>query len=81
MPLYIRDPEVDSLAAKLQALTGAATKTEAVRAALAEAIGRATAARSFLARNAHVLEMADALGPTTPDLGRRAVSDVEGNPA
>lgn len=40
MPLYIKDPEVDDLANELQRVTGAATKTEAVRAALKDAIER-----------------------------------------
>lgn len=34
MPLYIRDDEVDALAVKVQQLTKARTKTEAVRLAL-----------------------------------------------
>jgi len=40
MPLYIKDDEVDALATELQALSGAATKTEAVRTALKDAIER-----------------------------------------
>jgi antitoxin VapB len=40
MPLYIKDPEVDDLASELQRVTGAATKTEAVRTALKDAIER-----------------------------------------
>jgi antitoxin VapB len=40
MPLYIKDDEVDDLANELQRVTGAATKTEAVRAALKDAIER-----------------------------------------
>jgi antitoxin VapB len=64
MSLYIRDPEVDALAEKLQRLTQTRTKTDAVRAALIEAIARAGADRSFAERNADVLAMADALGPS-----------------
>ena len=41
MSLYIRDPDVAALAAKLQDLTGSRTKTEAVRLALQQAIERA----------------------------------------
>jgi antitoxin VapB len=40
MPLYIKDDEVDDLANELQRVTGAATKTEAVRTALKDAIER-----------------------------------------
>ena len=75
MSLYIRDPEVDALAAKLQELTRSRTKTDAVRNALVEAIERATAARSFADRNAAVLAMADALGPTEPDFDSKAFFD------
>ncbi|CAI2935568.1 type II toxin-antitoxin system VapB family antitoxin [Aminobacter niigataensis] len=40
MPLYIRDNEVDALAAELQAVSGAASKTEAVRTALLHELAR-----------------------------------------
>lgn len=73
--LYIRDPDVAALAAKLQDLTGSRTKTEAVRLALQQAIERANAKRSFAQRNAHVLEMADALGSTNPEFDSKAFFD------
>ena len=78
MSLYIRDPDVAALAAKLQDLTGSRTKTEAVRLALQQVIERANAKRSFAQRNAHVLEMADALGSTNPEFELQSVlrSDV-----
>ncbi len=75
MSLYIRDPDVAALAAKLQDLTGSRTKTEAVRLALQQAIERANAKRSFAQRNAHVLEMADALGSTNPEFDCKAFFD------
>ena len=75
MSLYIRDPDVASLAAKLQDLTGSRTKTEAVRLALQQAIERANEKRSFAQRNAHVLEMADALGSTNPEFNSKAFFD------
>ncbi|WP_353824271.1 type II toxin-antitoxin system VapB family antitoxin [Mesorhizobium sp.] len=40
MPLYIRDDEVDALAAKLQREINAASKTEAVRIALLHELER-----------------------------------------
>ena len=40
MPLYIKDDEVDALAAELQSISGARSKTEAVRTALKDAIER-----------------------------------------
>ena len=43
MPLFIRDDQVDDLASRLQAMTGARTKTEAVRLALEHEIKRQTA--------------------------------------
>jgi antitoxin VapB len=75
MSLYIRDPDVAALAAKLQDLTGSRTKTEAVRLALQQAIERANAKRSFAQRNAHVLEMADALGSTNSEFDSKAFFD------
>jgi len=52
MPLYIKDDEVDELANELQRVTGAATKTEAVRTALKDAIERKQAARKTSIRKA-----------------------------
>ena len=63
MPLYIKDEEVAALAVRLQAATGARTKTDAVRAALEHELAGQSAARSFDDRNAEVLRMAEALGP------------------
>lgn len=40
MPLYIKDNEVDALATELQSISGARSKTEAVRTALKDAIER-----------------------------------------
>ena len=42
MPLFIRDDHVDALANRLQAMTGARTKTDAVRMALEHEISRQT---------------------------------------
>jgi antitoxin VapB len=48
MPLYIKDDEVDALASELQSLSGAATKTEAVRTALKDAIKRKRARKTSI---------------------------------
>ena len=40
MPLYIRDDRIDDLAARLQAVSGARTKTETVRVALERELAR-----------------------------------------
>ena len=66
---------MDALAAKLQQLTRTRTKTDAVRAALVEAIARASAAQTFAERNARVLAMADDLGPSDPNLDGKAFFD------
>ncbi|MEC5290078.1 type II toxin-antitoxin system VapB family antitoxin [Aurantimonas sp. C2-6-R+9] len=62
MALYIRDPEVDELARKLRAMTGAKSKTDAVRRALRNELRRARRPERFDDRNAKVMAMADALG-------------------
>ncbi len=75
MPLYIRDDAVDALAAKVQAATGVRTKTDAVRLALEHELTRIAAAKSFDERNAHVMAMADALGPSDPAFDMKAYTD------
>lgn len=75
MPLYIRDRAVDELASRLQKVTGARTKTDAVRLALEHELERATAAMSFDERNAEVLAMADALGETDPTFDMKRYTD------
>lgn len=76
MPLYIRDRTVDELAERVRDATGARSKTEAVRAALEHELKRAEAARGFAARNARVMAMADALGPTDPAFDMTAFRDA-----
>ena len=75
MSLYIRDHQVDLLATRLQVLTGARTKTETVRTALEHELERHTAKQSFRERNAKVMAMADALGPSDPDFDFKAFTD------
>lgn len=75
MSLYIRNPEVDALAAELQRVTRARTKTEAVRSALQHELRRAQAALSFDVRNADVMRMADALGDTDAAFDMKAFTD------
>ena len=64
MPLYIRDDEVDALAVKLQTLTKAQTKTDAVREALRHELERVMQNLSARARLSKALDMASALGVT-----------------
>lgn len=64
MPLYIRDDLVDTLAARLQAVTGARTKTDAVRAALEHDLARhAEPAPSQDAKIERILQMVRAANP------------------
>jgi antitoxin VapB len=75
MPLYIRDDRVDELASRLQRLTGTATKTEVVRRALEQEIGRVEAARSLEERIAPSMALADAMGQGGHDFDMKAFSD------
>ena len=75
MPLYIRDRAVDTLASRVQKVTGAKTKTAAVRLALERELERATARMGFDERNADVMAMADALGKTDPRFDMKAFTD------
>ena len=76
MPLYIKDPEVDDLASELQRVTGAATKTEAVRAALKDAIERKrdkkTAMREAIAE---AQRQVAAMGPRDPNFDMKKFMD------
>jgi len=72
MPLYIRDDEVDSLAAELQAATGAPTKTEAVREALRNELRRAREKEPLIDRVRRIQARArQQLGPPNPDFDFR----------
>lgn len=75
MSLYIRNSEVDELAAKVQQALGARTKTEAVRSALLMALAVSESKRSFDERNAEALALADAIGPANPDFDMKAFTD------
>ena len=75
MSLYIRDDQVDELAARLQAETGARTKTEAVRVALQNELERVRAHKSFAERNAEAFALADRLGLPNPDFDQKKFSD------
>ncbi len=75
MALYIKDQKVDDLAAKVQKLTGAKSKTEAVRECLEEKV-------RFIEANAKRLPTLDelrarvaAMGPSDPDFDMKKFSD------
>lgn len=62
MPLYIKDPEVDNLTAKLVGLTRT-TKVEAIKIALKHEIARRKGSAPMRDRLAKSLAMATAAGP------------------
>lgn len=75
MPLYIRDNEVDALAAELQAVSGATNKTEAVRTALLHELERNRAKVPLSERLARLQARVAELGPLDPDFDMKRFSD------
>ena len=75
MPLYIRDDEVDKLAAEVQALTGARTKTDAVKTALRHEIERVRRRAPLSERLEPIWAIVDAIGPVDPDFDMKAFTD------
>jgi antitoxin VapB len=73
--LYIRDAEVDALAARVQHLTRAKTKTEAVRLALQHELERRTDVASINEKLAEAIAMAKAMGPSDPDFDQKKFMD------
>ncbi len=62
MPLYIRDDEVNELAEECRVLTGARSKTEAVRRALQEQISTLKASETLTERIRRIQSIAKAQG-------------------
>ncbi len=75
MPLYIRDSEVDELAERVKRLTGATTKTEAVKAALRHEIERASSKPPLSERLRRAWEIADSIGPANPEFEQKTFFD------
>ena len=75
MSLYIRDDQVDALAERLRAETGARTKTQAVCAALQHELERVNAKKSFAERNAEAFALADRIRPPNPDFDEKRFMD------
>lgn len=71
MALYIKDREVDALAAEVQAATGAATKTEAVRAALRNELKRMRDKEPLIDRVKKIQEQVRAIGARDPNFDFR----------
>ncbi|HEY1944206.1 MAG TPA: type II toxin-antitoxin system VapB family antitoxin [Roseiarcus sp.] len=75
MPLYIRDDDVDALAVKVQAITGAPTKTEAVRLALQHEIARNRKATPLRERLAKAKAIAASIGVRDPAFNMKTFTD------
>ena len=75
VPLYIRDDEVDELATQVQALTGARTKTDAVKAALQHEIERIRRRAPLQEPLKPIWAMVDAIGPVDPNLDMKKFTD------
>ncbi|WP_018897448.1 type II toxin-antitoxin system VapB family antitoxin [Rhizobium sp. 2MFCol3.1] len=75
MALYISDEDVDRLAAEIQELTKAPTKTEAVRRALENELARARKTVPIEVRLAKAKAIADAMGKGDPDFDMKRFTD------
>ncbi|WP_210003834.1 type II toxin-antitoxin system VapB family antitoxin [Phyllobacterium sp. 1468] len=76
MSLYIRDNEVDALAVKVQRLTKAPNKTEAVRRALQNELARAQEAVPLKDRIKMIQDDVKArMGPNKPDFDMKKYTD------
>ncbi|MCX8508329.1 MAG: type II toxin-antitoxin system VapB family antitoxin [Rhodobacteraceae bacterium] len=75
MPLYIRDDSVDALAGQLVKLTGAKSKTDAVRGALIAQIEAMRSRKSLLERLKPLQDRTAALGPVDPDFDMKRYMD------
>ena len=75
MSLYIKDDEVDALATELQSISGAATKTEAVRTALQNEIKRKRKEIPLIERIKEIQDRVAALGPGDPNFDMKKLTD------
>jgi len=75
MSLYIRDPDVAAWPRSCRILQAAGPRPKPCALRFNRQLSAANAKRSFAQRNAHVLEMADALGSTNPEFDSKAFFD------
>ncbi|UWR62793.1 type II toxin-antitoxin system VapB family antitoxin [Phaeobacter inhibens] len=75
MPLYIRDDSVDALAEQVKKLTGASSKTDAVRAALQAQLEAAKNKKPLLERIHELQGQADEIGAADPAFDMKNFSD------
>jgi antitoxin VapB len=75
MPLYIRDDKVDDLAVRFMKLTGAKSKTEAVRNALVAQLETVSNQKPLLARLEPLLQRADSVGAVDRGFNMKEFTD------
>jgi antitoxin VapB len=75
MPLYIRDDAVDDLAEKVMKVTGAKTKTDAVRKALQAQLDAELSRKPLLERLQPVLQQARQIGERDPNFDMKKYTD------
>ena len=75
MPLYIRNDEVDQLVLDVMKLTGAKSKTEAVRQALLKQIDAVSQRDLLLERVETILARADVIGDRDVNFDMKAFTD------
>ena len=75
MPLYIRDDSVDALAIKVMNMTGAKSKTDAVRSALQAQLDAAKRKKPLLERIEEIQSKADKIGEPDPGFNMKTFSD------
>jgi antitoxin VapB len=76
MSLYIRDDEVDALAKKVQQVTKARNKTEAVRRALQNELARTQQSIPLKERVKKLQDrVQDRMGPNKPDFDMKKFTD------
>lgn len=75
MPLYIRDDKVDALAEQVMRLTGAKTKTDAVREALQAALDSKLNETSIIDKIKPLQDRVAELGAVDPHFDMKKFSD------
>ncbi|MBB4230729.1 MULTISPECIES: type II toxin-antitoxin system VapB family antitoxin [Rhizobium] len=75
MPLYVRDDDVLAMAAELQKLMKAPSKTEAVRTALRHEIERTRKSMPIRERLARARAKAQEIGPGDPNFDMKKYTD------
>ena len=75
MPLYIRDEDVNALADQVKAITGAESKTEAVRAALQAQLEAVAKKKPLIERINELQAKADEIGKVDPNFDMKKFTD------